>query len=153
MLRRSSHRREGSSSSPRRVRTMEATSPLVRPFAVLRPFARAGTAIALVLVMVISGGSLAFVTGGAGAASPSGGLAAAAVPTGVVQTGPQLQNDSYMENPGTPVSSLNNSTVLGNTSPNQQVTFTVGFEMRNAQALATIISEEETAGSGMYHQW
>jgi subtilase family serine protease len=132
---------------------MEATSPLVRPFAVLRPFARAGTAIALVLVMVISGGSLAFVTGGAGAASPSGGLAAAAVPTGVVQTGPQLQNDSYMENPGTPVSSLNNSTVLGNTSPNQQVTFTVGFEMRNAQALATIISEEETAGSGMYHQW
>jgi subtilase family serine protease len=130
---------------------MQATSALVQPFAGLRSYARVGTAVALVLVMLISGASMAFAAGAGVAGSPTGGVAAA--PGDVVQTGAQLQNDSYLENPGTPLSNLSNVTVLGNVSPNQPISFTVGFQMRNAQALATIISEEETAGSGMYHQW
>jgi subtilase family serine protease len=132
---------------------MQATSALVQPFAGLRPYARVGAAIALVLVMIVSGSSMAFATGFApsSAGSPTGGLAAP--PAGAVQTGAELQNDSYLQNPGTPLTNLSNVSVLGSVAPNQQISFTVGFQMQNEADLANIISEQQTQGSGIYHQW
>ncbi|MCI4325813.1 MAG: hypothetical protein L3K00_08065 [Thermoplasmata archaeon] len=130
---------------------MQGTASLVPPSATFRPYARAGAALLIVLIMLVSGSAMAFASGVTPAGSPTGGAPMA--PSAVVQTGAQLQHDSFLQNPGTPVSSLSNASILGNLPSNQTITFTVGFQMRNAQLLANMISEEETAGSGLYHQW
>lgn len=143
----------GTPSDPRRVRTMKATAALVQTTAVPRPYARAGAAIAIVLVMLLSGGAVALFSGvGASpAATPAHGLPFAAASS--VQSGVQLQHDSYLQNPGTPLTTLPNATVQGQLPSNQQVSFTVGFQMRNSQALANIISEQQTQSSSQFHNW
>ncbi|HEV8050501.1 MAG TPA: protease pro-enzyme activation domain-containing protein, partial [Thermoplasmata archaeon] len=131
---------------------MERTSALVQPLAVFRPYARAGAALALVLVMLLSsGGALGFAMGSNAASTPHGGVPM--IPKSPVQTGVQLQHDAYLQNPGTPLASLQNASITGNVPSTQSVSFTVGFQMQNAQELANIISEQQTPGSGMYHQW
>ncbi|MCI4333802.1 MAG: hypothetical protein L3K01_08830, partial [Thermoplasmata archaeon] len=130
---------------------MKATAAQGQPFAQLRPYVRTGVALLIVLIMLIPGSSLALAAQANQARSPTGGVAVPASST--VQTGAQLQHDAFLQNPGTPLSSLPHAQVLGNLPSNQQISFTVGFQMRNAQLLANMISEQETPGSGLYHHW
>ncbi len=104
---------------------MQGTASLVQPSAAFRPYARAGAALLIVLIMLVSGSAMAFASGVNAAGSPTGG--APITPSAVVQTGEQLQHDSFLQNPGTPVSSLTNASILGNIAPNQTISFTVGF--------------------------
>ncbi|HKV90424.1 MAG TPA: protease pro-enzyme activation domain-containing protein [Thermoplasmata archaeon] len=132
---------------------MKEAPVLGQPTAAARPYLRAGAAIAIVLVMLLSGSAVAFFwgTGSAQAASPaSGGRYISHTP---IETGIQLQKDAYLQNPGTPLTNLQNASVQSPVSGNQQVTFTVGFQMRNAQALADIITAQQTQGSSQYHHW
>ncbi|MCI4357299.1 MAG: hypothetical protein L3K18_09235, partial [Thermoplasmata archaeon] len=132
---------------------MEAITSPVPPSAVIRPYARVAVALAIVAVMLLSGLSMVFVlgTGTSNVAQPAGGTPMRAL--SAVQSGPQLQNDSFLANPGTPLTSLQNASVQGPLPDNQQVSFTVGFQMRNTQELANIIAEQQVQGSPHYHQW
>ncbi|MCI4320751.1 MAG: hypothetical protein L3K05_00365, partial [Thermoplasmata archaeon] len=87
---------------------MEAITSPVPPSAVSRPYARAVVAIALVFIMLLSGLSVGFVlgSGARNAANPTG--VAPMKATSAIQSGPQLQNDSFLQNPGTPLTSLQN---------------------------------------------
>jgi hypothetical protein len=133
---------------------MNCTNCLGAPQAARRSYLRWGTAIAFALVMIGSGTAAAFLAAGFTAAPaplPSGGLPVALVSP--VQSGQQLQQDQYLQNPGTPVSSIPNATLEGPLSPSAIVSFTVGFQMQNAQELANIINAQQTTTSGAFHNW
>jgi subtilase family serine protease len=136
---------------------MKPTSSLVPPRAATRSYLRAGTAVAIVLVMIGSGVAAAFLLSGTFASGtpanglPHGGMPVAAVST--LQNGTQLQHDPYLQNPGTPVSTIPNATLEGPLAANTTVSFTVGFQMQNEQELANIIDAQETSTSGAFHQW
>ncbi len=44
-------------------------------------------------------------------------------------------------------------TMLGTAQPSQQVEFDVILPLRNAAALDTLLSQQQTPGSSQYHQW
>jgi subtilase family serine protease len=130
---------------------MQGTVALAKPAAAIRPYVRTGVAFLIVLVMIVPGSAMALASGSPYAVTPHGGLPVAAVSN--VLSGAQLQKGPFLQNPGSPISALPNVSVQGPVDPNQKISFTVGFQMRNANDLATIISEQQTPGSGMYHQW
>ncbi len=121
-----------------------------------RPFTlshRRVGAVALTFLMLASSG--AFVAAGALAAPASSThtpLASASVLAGVVP-GPKLAAGPFTTQPGTPVSTTPNATVVGPVAPTMPTLFTIGFQMRNSEELAQLLQAQSTPGSPMFHQW
>ncbi|MCI4342440.1 MAG: hypothetical protein L3K11_08760, partial [Thermoplasmata archaeon] len=117
----------------------------------LRSYLRITTTV-LVTVLLLGGGTILLAgLHAASAATPTGG---AAVPVSTtIQTGSQLQKSSFLTHPGTDIAATNGAKALAPVASNLPMQFTVGFQMRNSQELADLISQQQEIGSPLFHHW
>jgi subtilase family serine protease len=118
-----------------------------------RPAARWPRSIVVVLVLVVMvlSGLLTTVLPLNAAASE----APIGVPVGStgLQTGAQLQKAPFLTHPGTGLTALQNTTVLGPTPSSQLTQFTIGFAIQNQSLLQQILNEQQDVGSPYFHDW
>ena len=85
--------------------------------------------------------------------SPPAPLAGTAGPLADVPSGAALQRAPSVANPGSAYSPVAGDTIQGTVNPASPTMFTVGFPMRNSQALASLINAQSVPGSPQFHQW
>lgn len=109
-------------------------------------------ALALALLMIVSPMAVAAVPPVAPTHSP----VALGIPlpsTARPMTGAELQQAPKARESSTTLESEPSAKIVGLPAPTSQVAFTIGFNLRDPQGLADLISAEETPGSPMFQHW
>jgi subtilase family serine protease len=111
------------------------------------------TASALFATAILLGGGTLLLVSSASAVPgvPTGGFTAPV--NSQVLSGSELANGAFTTRPGTVLATTPNTTVLRPTPTNTQMQFTVGFPIRNENSLSTLLNEQETIGSPLFHHW
>ena len=128
-------------------------SPTSAAFPSVRtPYLRTVAIVALVLIMAGSGFLIAGLGTSMAAPAVSAPRSVASMATPVL-SGASLQKSSVYTQPGTPMQTLQNATVLEPLTPQSPIAFSVGFNLQNPQQLDQIVQEQSSPGSPMFHQW
>ena len=133
---------------------MRARPSVVRPFPTrfsrrLATIAAAGVTLVM-LSSSLAGASIA--VSGRTIASHAGQLPGVRshAPT---LTAKELQQSPFVADRSSAIANNPTARILSDAAPSAHTEFTIGFDLRNPQGLANVISAQETPGSPLFHQW
>jgi Pro-kumamolisin, activation domain/Subtilase family len=118
----------------------------------VRSWLRPALIVVIALMSVGSGLLISVPFASAAPVAPAAVLGSPATASGLL-TGTQLQNSPFATSPGTPLQTLVNGSVEGPVPDSSPVSFTIGFQLQNQSLLEQILTEQQTPGSPLFHQW